>query len=302
MRSIAEPASVAGNASTHTPDIRSAVELVVLGAIWGGSFLFMRVAAPHFGPVPLVQTRLLLGALVLSPMLWRVRRQLTLSHVGRLFLVGALSSAIPFVLFAWGAERAPAGIGAIANSMTALFTPLIAFVAYGEHIGRRRGIALVAGFAGVVVLASGHVAGADVGLATVAGTLATLCYGIAANLIKRLLPDLPPTAVASGTLVAAALMTLPLAVATWPAASIPTLSWASAIALGVLSTGIAYAFYFRLIRRIGASRATTTTYLVPLFGMTWAWLFLGEPVTLTMGLAAILIVGSVILSQHTDKR
>lgn len=275
----------------------SVLELTLLGAIWGGSFLFMRVAAKDFGPFPLVATRLVLGAVVLLPFLWSARKQLRVSHWVKFFIVGALSSAIPFALFAWGAERAPAGIGAIANSMTVLFAVLVAFVAFGESIGTRRAIALVAGFVGVVVLASGKTSGESVGLAALAGTLASLCYGIAANLVKRYLADLPPVAVASGTLTCAAILLLPLAWWTWPSAPPPAASWASAILLGVLCTGIAYAFYFRLIQRIGAPRASTTTYLVPLFGVLWAWVFLGEVPTLTMLIAGALILGSVILSQ-----
>ncbi len=295
------PAATAPLAPPLPRDWLSAVELVMLGAVWGGSFLFMRVAAPHFGPVPLVQVRLALGAVVLLPFLWRVRARLTAAHWGRFLVVGVLSSALPFVLFAWAAERAPAGIGAIANSMTVLFTALVAFAAFGERIGTRRAIALVAGFIGVVVLASGRTAGADIGLAALAGTLASLCYGIAANLIKRYMGDLPPGAVAAGTLLCATLALAPLAVVTWPAQAVPLSSWVCAIALGVLCTGIAYAVYFRLIQRIGASRASTSTYLVPLFGVAWAWLFLGEPLTLTMAASGALILGSVILSQR-DRR
>lgn len=279
-------------------DWTSVAELTLLGAIWGSSFLFMRVAVKDFGPFPLVATRLVLGAVILLPFLWSVRAQLRAKHWVRFFIVGALSSAVPFALFAWGAERAPAGIGAIANSMTVLFAALVAFIAFGESIGTRRAIALVAGFVGVVVLASGRTEGENVGLAALAGTLASLCYGIAANLVKRYLSDLPPVAVASGTLTCAAILLLPLAYATWPSVTPPLTSWASAVLLGVLCTGIAYAFYFRLIQRIGAPRASTTTYLVPLFGVLWAWIFLGEAPTPTMLIAAALILGSVILSQR----
>lgn len=288
------------SASEHDggTDWRTPLEMLLLGGIWGGSFLFMRIAAPHFGPAPLVQVRLALGSLVLLPFLWRARASLRRVHWWRFIGVGALSSAVPFMLFAWGAERAPAGIGAIANSMTALFATLVAFACFGEKIGRRRGMALVAGFVGVVVLASGDTAGAEVGLAATAGTLAALCYGIAANLVKRYMADLPGTAVASGTLLCSALMVVPLSVATWPSATIPALSWLNAVLLGVLSTGLAYGLYFRLIGRVGASRAATTTYLVPLFGVAWAWLFLGEPVTPTMAISGALILGSVIVSQR----
>lgn len=200
-----------------TRDWRTPLELLGLGAIWGGSFLFMRIAAPHFGPLPLVEARVALGALLLSPFLWRARKQLDAAHWRRLAVVGVLNSAIPFSLFAWGAERAPAGIGAIANSMTVLFTALIGFVFYREHIGVRRGIALIAGFAGVVILASGRTAGANITLAAIAGTLASLCYGFAVNLTKRKLIDLQPVVGVAGTLSCSALMLAPLAVATWPA-------------------------------------------------------------------------------------
>lgn len=278
-------------------DWRSTFELIALGAIWGGSFLFMRVAAKDFGPFPMVATRLAFGSVILLPLLWRARSTLRLSHLWKMLGLGALSAAIPFTLFAWGAERAPAGIGAIANSMTVLFAALVAFAAFGEKIGTRKAIALVAGFIGVVILASGRTAGENVAPAALAGAAASFCYGLAGNLIKRFLSDIAPTAVAAGCLLGATILTAPLAALTWPDAPIPARSWLAVIALGVLSTGLAYAFYFRLIQRIGAPRAATSTYLVPLFGVAWAWMFLGEALTPTMAVAGAIILGSVIFSQ-----
>src|SRR5271154_1397447 len=96
------------------------VEIIVLGAIWGASFLFMRVSAADFGTFALVEIRLALGALILLPFTWRARRQLALAGWWRLAGMGAINSALPFVLFAWGGQQGPAGIGAIANSMTVL--------------------------------------------------------------------------------------------------------------------------------------------------------------------------------------
>jgi len=278
-------------------DWRTTFELIALGAIWGGSFLFMRVAAKDFGPFPMVATRLAFGSVILLPLLWRARATLRTGHLWKMLGLGALSAAIPFTLFAWGAERAPAGIGAIANSMTVLFAALVAFVAFGEKIGTRKAIALVAGFIGVVILASGRTAGENVAPAALAGAAASFCYGLAGNLIKRFLSDIAPTAVAAGCLLGATILTAPLAVLTWPGAPIPARSWLAVIALGVLSTGLAYAFYFRLIQRIGAPRAATSTYLVPLFGVAWAWMFLGEALTPTMAVAGAIILGSVIFSQ-----
>lgn len=295
---MSSPAASAISAGPVARDWRTSGELLALGAIWGGSFLFMRIAALDFGPFPLVLTRMLLGALVLSPFLWKARRALTARHVGRLFIAGAISSAIPFALFAWGAERAPAGVGAIANSMTVLFSALVAFAFFGEKIGTRKALALLAGFVGVVVLASGRTAGDNVAMAAIAGAAASLSYGIAGNYIKRYLADLPPVAVASGSLAAGALLVAPLAVHAWPATPIPLHSWAAAAALGVLCTGIAYAFYFRLIQRIGAPRAAVATYIVPIFGVAWAWIFLAEPLTSSMAIGGAIILGSVIFAQR----
>ena len=275
------------------------LELLALGAIWGASFLFMRVAARHFGSFALVEVRLALGSLVLLPFLWRERERFKGGGIWlRIALVGAINSAIPFTLFAWAAQHAPAGIGAITNATAAMFTALVAFALYGERIGLRRGIGLAIGFSGVVVLASGKTDGGSVLQAALAGTTAALLYGFGANFLRRYLGGLPPAATAAATLLCASILQLPIALATWPQTPIPTLSWLSALALGVICTGVAYLLFYRLIYRIGAARASTVTYLVPLFGVMWAWLLLGEPITSSMALACALILGGVALSQQ----
>lgn len=273
-------------------------ELLVLGAIWGASFLFMRVAANDFGAVPLVEVRLALGSLVLLPFLWAARAQFPAKLWPKLALIGLINSALPFILFAWAAQRAPAGVGAIANAMTVLFTALVGFMFFGERIGLQRALALLAGFVGVVVLASDKTQGASIGWAVAAGVSAAFLYGIGINLVRRHLTGLPPAAVASATLGSSALLTLPFALYHWPTTAIPAASWGSAAALGVVCTGAAFVMYYRLIARIGASRASTVTYLIPLFGVGWAWLLLDEPLTLAMGIAGAMILGSVALSQR----
>ena len=172
---------------------------------------------------------------------------------------------------------------------------------FREPIGWLRGIALAAGFTGVVVLASGKVDGADVTGAAIAGSIAALLYGVSANVIRRHLTDLPAVAVAAATLAGAALLTAPAAIATWPATPITPAAWGSALMLGLLCTGLAYAVYFRLLKRIGAPRAVTVTYLVPLFGVGWSWWLLGETPSLQMAVAAALILGSVAVSQRAGR-
>jgi drug/metabolite transporter (DMT)-like permease len=271
---------------------------LVLGAIWGGSFLFMRVAAKDFGAFALVEVRLGLGALILSPFLFRVRSQLTPSLWLRLLGIGIINSALPFVLFAWAAQRAPAGVVAISNATVVMFTSVVAFLLYGEKISKRSALGLLAGFIGVAVLASGKTTGGSVLPAALAGTFASILYGFGGNFTRRYLGDLPPSAVAAGTVLCATIFVAPLAAATWPTTPIPPLSWFCAIMLGALCTGLAYLLYYRLLYRIGAPRTSTVTYLVPLFGVIWAWVFIGEPLTLTMAVAGALILGGVAISQR----
>jgi len=281
---------------------RTPLELTLLGAIWGGSFLFMRVAATDFGPLPLVEARLALGGLILTPFLWRARAQFTAKLWLRIAGIAAINSVIPFTLFAWGAERAPAGIGAITNAMTVMFTYLVAHFFFGERIGARRLVGLTAGFVGVAILASGKTAGSGVTQAALAGTAAAVCYGFGINLVRRYLTGYPSGAVAAANLIAGSVLLAPLAAFSWPAQAIPTASWVSAVLLGVLCTGAAFVLYYRLIGRIGAPRASTVTYLIPLFGVIWAWLVLGEPLTVTMALAGALILSGVALSQQRATR
>jgi drug/metabolite transporter (DMT)-like permease len=273
------------------------VALVLLGAIWGASYLFLRIAVPHFGPVPLVEIRLLLGALMLLPFLWRDRAKFPLARWPMMALIGALNSALPFLLFAWAAQRAPAGVGAIANGLTAICAALVGLLFFHERLSTRQSLALGVGFVGIIVLASTRIAGMSVGWASLAGALASLMYGLGLHMARRYLAGLPSAALAAGTLGCSALIAAPFAVATWPAVPVPPLAWSAAVALGVLCTGIGFVMYYRLIERIGPNRTSTVTYLIPPFGVAWGWLFLGERATVTMLVACALILGSVALMQ-----
>jgi drug/metabolite transporter (DMT)-like permease len=274
------------------------VELVALGAIWGGSFLFMRIAARDIGTAPLVEIRLVLGALMLLPFLWQERARIPTLPWARLTGIGLLNSTLPFLLITWATEHAPAGVAAITNATVVMFAALFAWALYGERIGAHSALGLVAGFIGVAVLASGRVGGESVWAAVVAGLLGALLYGLSVNLIRHHLRALPASATAAATLLGPALLTAPLAVAHWPQHHVAVLSWVAAALLGVVCTGAAYVLYYRLIHRIGAPRAATVTYLIPLFGVLWAWIVLGEPLTPTMAVSGVLILGGVALSQR----
>ena len=183
-----------------------------------------------------------------------------------------------------------------------MFTGLVARLLYGERIGPRQLFGLVAGFVGVAILASGKTGGQAVWPAALAGAGASLCYGFGINFVRRYLTGLPAGAVAAANLLCGSILLAPLALWTWPQHPIGSRAWGSAVLLGVLCTGIAFVFYYRLIARIGAARTSTVTYLIPLFAVIWAGLLLSEPLTLTMGLAGALILAGVALSQQRAKK
>lgn len=273
-------------------------DLVLLAAIWGASFLFMRVGSPEFGPVTLIFFRVGIGAAVLLPVLiWRGQFMAMLKHAGPLFAVGVLNSAIPFTLFAYATLYITAGLAAILNSTTPLFTALVAYLWLHERLETRRAWGLFVGFAGVAILMSGRAALPESGglLAAGATLLATLCYGISALYTKRRLTGVSALTVSTGSLIGATLAMLLPALWLWPEAAISLRAWVSVIALGILCTGLAFLLYFRLLANVGPTRAVTVTFMIPLFGMLWGSLLLGEQITLHMVLGGgVILLGTAL--------
>jgi drug/metabolite transporter (DMT)-like permease len=273
-------------------------ELVLLAALWGASFLFMRLGAHEFGPLALAFVRVGLASVLLLPLL-ASRGQLAelRTHWRGLLVVGALNSAIPFALFSFAALSITAGLSSIVNATTPLWTAVVAFAWLGQGLTRLRALGLAIGFAGVTFLAwdkASFKPGADhAGLwAVLACAVATLCYGLAANATKRWLTGVPPLAVATGSQAAAALLLLLPALWHWPATLPGAVAWGSALALAGLCTALAYLMYFRLMSRVGPTNAVSVTFLIPLFAILWGWLFLREPVTAQMVMGgAIVLVG-----------
>ncbi|HSD70311.1 MAG TPA: DMT family transporter [Woeseiaceae bacterium] len=282
---------------------RDLIELILLGAIWGASFLFMRIATPEFGPFALVELRVGIAALFLvAILLWRGGVRNLLPLVLPLTLLGITSSALPFVLFAYATLSVSAGTAAVLNATAPLFAALVGYVWLRDKLRPLQCAGLALGFAGVVLLVwdrmSVNVEGAVV--AAAACLVATLSYGVAANFTKKKLAGSPALTNATGSQITAALLLLPLAVLYWPEEMPSAASWYSAAALGVVCTGIAFALYFRLIARIGPAKAITVTYLVPVFGMIWGLMFLHEPVSAGMVAACLVVFLGVALA--TGKR
>lgn len=272
---------------------RDLIDLVLLAAIWGASFLFTRIAAPAFGPFALAEVRVAIAAAMLVPLLaWRADLTELRRHAPLFLLQGAVNTAIPFALFAYAALTITAGLASILNATAPLFTALVAWLWLRERLTPLQWLGMAIGIAGVVWLSADKAQFAVGGSAWAigAGVLASVSYGLSANVVKRYFTGVRPLAVAAGSQSAAAILLLPFAVAYWPAGALRVFDWGAAIALGVLCTGLAYILYFRLIARVGPATAMTVTFLIPAFAMLWGGLFLGEAVTGAMlaGCAVIL--------------
>ena len=268
-------------------------ELFSLAAIWGASFLFMRVGTPEFGPVPLIALRVGIAALVLLPVLRSAAaRAQVRSKLWPLLVVGVTNSALPFSLFAYSTLYVNAGFDAVLNATVPLWTGLIAFVWLKTPMSRPQVIGMLVGMAGVVVLVWDKIGEGQPGvwLATGAVLLATLSYGFAINYSKTRLVGVPPFVVACGSQLAATMVLLPLAVLYWPAAPVSSIAWYSVLALGVLCTGVAYAIFYRLLDRVGSAYAASVTFLIPIFGVVWGAIFLKEQVTAGMVLGCLVIL------------
>lgn len=278
---------------------RDLIDLVLLAALWGASFLFTRMAVPAFGALALAELRVAVAALILLPLL-ALRGDLAQlrQRPARFIVLGAVNTAIPFALFAWAVLSITAGLASILNATAPLFGALVAWVWLRERLTWLQWLGLGIGFAGVLWLAGAKsgFGGASGLWAICAGLAASFSYGVSASVAKRHFADVRPLAVAAGSQTAAALLLLPFAIATWPATPPAAVDWAAAVALGVLCTGIAYILYFRLIARVGPAMAMTVTFLIPAFAMLWGRLFLDESVSREMLLGCAIILGGTALA------
>jgi len=277
-------------------------EFVVLAALWGASFLFMRLGASEFGPLPTAGLRVALATVFLWPIMLRQ------GHLGAfrqhwrpIMLAGVINSAIPFALFAWAVMHIATGLTSILNATVPLFGALIAWMWLGDRITRLRWAGLALGFAGVALLAWRAPAGTgfktDSAMWAIgACLLASSFYGLSASFTRRYLTGVPPLANAAGSQLGAALgLALPT-VWLWPAQMPGLRAWAAIAAIAVLCTGIAYILYFRLIQHAGPSRELAVTFITPVFAVLYGVLFLGERVTLWMLACAVVIVCGTLLS------
>jgi len=270
-------------------------EFILLAALWGASFLFMRQAALEFGPWATVGARVAVAGLALWPVLWLSGQWNALRrHAAPILLVGLLSSALPFALYAYALLSITTGLSAILNATAPLFGALVAWAWLKERPGRWQALGLALGFLGVALLSWNKASfkPGGTGWAVVACLGATLCYGFAASYTKSRLTGVPPMAIAAGSQWGATLgLALPTLVY-WPERWPSPTAWGAVLAVGLLCTALAYWLFYRLIERTGPGKTLTVTFLIPVFALGYGAALLGEPITGWMvGCGGVILLG-----------
>lgn len=285
--------------------------LLLLSALWGASFLFMRIATPALGAFPTAFFRVLLGALGLVVILAVLRARWEFQGKLKATLaIGMINSGIPFAMFCIAAQYLPAGYSAMLNASTPLMGVMIGAAFFQERLTRDRLIGVALGILGVgVLVGTGPVAmSASLLIGAISCLVAAACYGLGGFVVRRWIADqggLDSRLVALGSQLGATLLLAPFMLGQIALTSQPLMwndigVWWAMLALGIACTSLAYLLYFRLVEDLGPVKPLTVTMLVPLFGVLWGALFLGERVTWAHAVGGVLIAMALwlILFRH----
>jgi len=281
---------------------RDATFLLLLSAIWGASFLFIKLGVDELEPSVVVLGRLVVGVLVLLPLVvFRGGLQPLRAYVVPLLVLGALNNALPFWLLGFAETRLDSGLTAVIQAAAPIFTVLLAaWIDPGQAVRGLRLAGIGVGFVGVALLV-GVQRGGEV-TAALAVVVTALCYAVSVLFAGRTMRGLPPLQISVGQLGAAAILMAPLGLAQLPGEAPPAKTIAAIVALGALGSGLAYLLYFAIIASAGASRAILVTYLVPAFALVYGSVFLDETISPTALAGLALILAGIALATGLTRR
>lgn len=259
----------------------------------------MRVAVPEFGAISLITVRVGVAALLILPILYFRGHLAELKGNWRhLFILGVTNAAAPFTLFAYAASQLPAGFTSVLNSLAPMFTALIGFLWLKQKLSLAATVGLLLGLVGVLLLVQdkSNLSGGMQWVGVAAGIGATVFYGFAANYAKHYKTGMSPIAITGGHLLAATIVILPFGIYYWPEQNPSAIAWGNALAVAVICTALAHFLYFWLLSQISAYGAVSVTFLIPVFGMFWGYLFLHETITIIMIIGCGIILAGVALT------
>jgi len=267
------------------------IRLLLLSVIWGGSFLFMRIAAPEFGPIALIAVRVVGAALLLGPLILLCGHgKVFIERFAGFLVLGLIGTSLPFCLLAFSTLSLEAGFTSLLNATTPIFTAIIGVIWYRSRFTRMQYVGLLIGLLGVGVLSLNRLSfkdGGD-GWAIVAALTASTAYGVGVNFSRHRMQDLPPRLVAAGSTVAASLLMLPIGIWKWPEVNPSAKAWGCALTLAIVCTAIAYLLFFKILSSASAMSASAVTFLIPVTAIIWGYIILQEGLTMRM------VIGTVI--------
>lgn len=272
--------------------------LVLLSAIWGSSFMFMRYLAPLIGPVATADARVLIAGLFLVALFAILRFDLRWRERWKRYLViGIVNSGLPFLLYSYASLTLPSSVEVVINALAPGFGALFGAVWLGERLSARKILGLLIGLAGVAVVSG--IGGGGAGKASILAMLAcvgaTVCYGLAGVYVKLKAKDIEPKAVAAASQLMAGIAIMPALIFYPPKAAISPVTAIVVVVFAILCSAVAYLIYYRLLSTVGPSKALTVTFLMPVFGFLWGGLLLGEGISLRMLIGALVILGGTLL-------
>ena len=282
-------------------EIRYWILLTFLGALWGSAFMFIKVATPEFGPIALVNTRLIIASLIFLPILLRNKYLHLLKPIWKQVLVLAvINNAIPFTLFSYASFGADSNILAILNATTAFNTMMIAYLWIGEEVTLKQLCGLVIGFIGVFILVNPQNSNTNL-VSSLSALLAAFFYSFSTVYIQKNSVNANKMVLIGWSVIFSAVIMLPATIIYLPESIPSTAAISSAIWLGAVSTGLGFIGYVRLIDKIGAVKTSTVAYFLPVFGIIWGAIFLDEVITSTIVIGCLVVLIGIYLSNSNKK-
>ena len=282
-------------------EIRYWILLTFLGALWGSAFMFIKVATPEFGPIALVNTRLLIASLIFLPILLQKKYIHLLKPIWKQVLVlSIMNNAIPFTLFSYASFGADSNILAILNATTAFNTMIIAYLWIGESVSLKQLFGLILGFIGIFILVNPQNSDTTL-IASLSALLAAFFYSYSTVYIQRQSVNANKMVLIGWSIVFSAVFMIPVSIFNLPETLPSASAIGSAFWLGAVSTGLGFLGYVRLIDKIGAVKTSTVAYFLPVFGIIWGSIFLDEKITSTITLGCLIVLIGIYLSNSNKK-
>ncbi|MDA8928619.1 DMT family transporter [Gammaproteobacteria bacterium] len=278
------------------------VLLIFLGALWGSAFMFIKVATPEYGPVALVNARLIIASLIFLPILLRKKYLPLLAPIWKHVLVlSVINNMIPFTLFSFASLGSSSNILAILNATTAFNTMVIAYFWINESVTFKQIVGLILGFIGVIILVNPQNSEATL-ISSISCLVAAAFYSLSTVFIQKNSAKTNKLVLIGWSIVFSAVLMIPISYIYLPE-SIPSFEAnISAVWLGAVSTGLGFLGYVRLIDKIGAVKTSIVAYFLPVFGILWGYIFLDEKISISVVIGCLVVLMGIFLATSNNNK